>query len=77
MVDASGVRLVICVHPPGELARSFPPSVTGNVDTITIRPIRERKDELPVILDRWFVERTPAATWPRYSGSTVRDRVRA
>lgn len=50
------VRLVICVHAPGKLAKSFPASITRNIDTITIPPIRERRDELPVILDHWFVE---------------------
>jgi hypothetical protein len=50
------VRLVICLQAAGKLARSFPPSITRNADTIEIASIRARKDELPAILDDWFVE---------------------
>lgn len=50
------VRLVICLQAPGKLAKSFPPPITRNADTIEIASIRARKDELPVILDNWFVE---------------------
>jgi DNA-binding NtrC family response regulator len=50
------VRLVICLEAPGKLAKSFPPLVTRNADTIEIPRIRDRMDELPVILDDWFVE---------------------
>jgi transcriptional regulator of acetoin/glycerol metabolism len=50
------VRLVICLEAAGKLAKSFQPLVTRNADTIEIPRIQDRKDELPVILDDWFVE---------------------
>lgn len=50
------VRLVILSNAPGKVAKSFPPTITRNADTIELPTIRERKDELAPLLDNWWVE---------------------
>jgi hypothetical protein len=49
-------RLIICTHAPGKVAKSFPASVAENAKRITIAPLTARKHEIPVLLDRWFIE---------------------
>lgn len=49
-------RLIICTHAPGKVAKSFPASVAENAKWITIEPITMRRDEIPILLDRWFIE---------------------
>jgi hypothetical protein len=53
----AGVRLIICAHAPGKVHKSFPAEVSEDAKRITIEPISARKDEIPVLLDRWFIDR--------------------
>jgi hypothetical protein len=50
------VRLIICAHAPGKVDASFPAAATDEAPRFTIPPIRERKQEIPLLMDRWFVE---------------------
>lgn len=49
-------RLILCTHALGKVARSFPASVADAAKRINIAPIKARKDEIPVLLNRWFIE---------------------
>ena len=53
----AGVRLIICAHAPDKIYYSFPAAVVETAKRITIEPITARKDEIAVLLDRWFIER--------------------
>lgn len=54
LAPENNVRLIICVHAPGKVRRSFP-TVT-NAEEFRIMPLSKRKDEIPTLLDRWFIE---------------------
>jgi hypothetical protein len=56
MASQAKVRLVICTRSLGKINGSFPASTMDSAARFTIAPLRERKDEIPVLLDRWLIE---------------------
>jgi len=56
MAPQTRVRLIICASSAGKVNASFPTSVTEGAARVTILPLHARKDEIPVLLDRWFIE---------------------
>ena len=56
MASQTKVRLIICASSAGKVDGSFPTSITDGAARVTIPPLDARKDEIPVLLDRWFVE---------------------
>jgi len=69
-------RLVICTHAPGKVAKSFPASVAEGAKRITIAPIKARKNEIPVLLDRWFIDARSALRFGALT-SKVQDKLLA
>lgn len=57
MAPQTKVRLIICSSSAGKVNGSFPTSITEGAARFTIPPLHVRKEEIPVLLDRWFVER--------------------
>jgi hypothetical protein len=56
MAPHTRTRLIICASSAGKVNASFPTSATEGTARFTIPPLHARKDEIPALLDRWFVE---------------------
>ena len=50
------VRLIICTSLLGKVDGSFPAAVADGAARFTIAPLRTRRDEIPVLLDRWLID---------------------
>jgi hypothetical protein len=50
------VRLIICTSSLGKVDGSIPGSAADDAARFTIAPLRERKEDIPVLMDRWFIE---------------------
>ena len=50
------VRLIICTTSPGKVDTSIPGAAADEATRFTIAPLRERKEDIPVLMDRWFIE---------------------
>lgn len=50
------VRLIIYTTSPGKVDASVPGAAADDATRITIAPLRDRKEDIPVLMDRWFIE---------------------
>ena len=55
LAPEASLRLILCAPSIGKMNASFPPAVVGGAQEVAIAPLRERKDEIPRLLDYWFV----------------------
>lgn len=55
LAPEASLRLILCAPSIGKVNASFPPAVVGGAQEIAIAPLRERKDEIPQLLDYWLV----------------------
>lgn len=55
LAPEASLRLILCAPSIGKMNASFPPTVVGGAHEVAIAPLRERKDEIPHLLDYWFV----------------------
>jgi hypothetical protein len=50
------VRLIICTTSLGKVDGSIPGAAADGAARFTIAPLRERKEDIPVLMDRWFIQ---------------------
>jgi len=50
------VRLIICTTSLGKVDGSIPGATADGAARFTIAPLRERKEDIPVLMDRWFIQ---------------------
>src|SRR6185369_7021207 len=55
LAPEASLRLILCAPSIGKMNASFPPAVVGGANEVASAPLRERKDEIPRLLDYWFV----------------------
>jgi hypothetical protein len=55
LAPEASLRLVLCAPSIGKVNASFPPAVVGGAHEVEIAPLRKREDEIPQLLDHWFV----------------------
>lgn len=78
----ASLRLILCAPSIGKVNASFPPAVVGGAHEVAIAPLRERKDEIPQLIDYWLVSvrsrlRFAALTEPAQQSSTGTTNARA
>jgi len=54
---ATDLRLIICARSPNKADASFPSELLHDAKKIKIPPLRQRKSEIPELLDQWFIAR--------------------
>ena len=51
------LRLIVCALSPGKVAASFLPNALQRPYEVEIRPLRDRLEEIPQLLDKWLIKR--------------------
>ena len=72
LAPAADLRLIICARSPDKADASFPSDLLHDAKQIKIPSLRQRKSEIPELLDQWFIARHSLL---RYSA--LRDELRA
>ena len=60
----ANLRLIICARSPGKVDASFPSDRLHAVKQIKIPPLRQRKNDIPELLDQWFIARHSSLRFP-------------
>jgi hypothetical protein len=61
---AADLRLIICARTPDKVDASFPSDRLHAVKQIKIPPLRQRKNDIPELLNQWFIARHSSLRFP-------------